>query len=131
MFRWLNQECTCKRRGLNASDIEASYDKWFFRCISFVLYFFDIPVNLNYLYPIYSQYFRNSHERRPFWDAVIPCNNSLNRMESMELANLNNKISDWYHLTLPLGSNNTNSFVYALLLLKSPSTRCCINFRSN
>ena len=29
-------------------------------------FFFDIPVDLNYLYPIYSRYFRNSHERRPF-----------------------------------------------------------------
>ena len=41
----------------------------------------------------------------------------------MELVNLNNKFSDWYQLTLPLGSNDTNSFVYVLLLLRSSSTR--------
>ena len=44
----------------------------------------------------------------------------------MELVNVNDKMSDWYQLTLPLGSNSTNSFVYALLLLMSPITRYCI-----
>ena len=48
-------------------------------------------------------------------------------MEFRELVNLNNEMSDHYQLTLPLGSNNTNSFVYAPLLLKSPSTRYCIS----
>ena len=45
----------------------------------------------------------------------------------MELVNLNNKMSDWYQLTLPLGSNNTIFFVYVLLFLRSPSTKYCIS----
>ena len=45
----------------------------------------------------------------------------------MELHNLNNKMSDWYQLTLPLGSNNKKSFVYVFLRLRSPSTKCYIS----
>ena len=47
--------------------------------------------------------------------------------EFRELVNLNNEMSDYYQVALPLDSNNANSFVYALLLLKSPSTRYCIS----
>ena len=45
----------------------------------------------------------------------------------MEVVNLNNKMSDWYQLTLSLGFNKTNYFVYEWLLLRSPSTRHCIS----
>ena len=48
-------------------------------------------------------------------------------MKFMELVNLNNKISDWYQLILPLGSSNTNSFVYAMLLLRNSSVRHLIS----
>ena len=41
--------------------------------------------------------------------------------------NLNNKMSDSYQLTSPSISNNTNSFVYVSLLLRSPDTRYCIS----
>ena len=45
----------------------------------------------------------------------------------MELVNLNNKMSDSYQLTSHSISNNTNSFVYVSLLLRSPDTRYCIS----
>ena len=48
-------------------------------------------------------------------------------MEFMELVNLNNKMPDWFQLALPLGFNNTHSFVNALFLLRSPGTRYCIS----
>ena len=41
----------------------------------------------------------------------------------MELVNLNNKMSDWHQLILPLGFNDTSYFVPVLLLLRNPSTR--------
>ena len=34
---------------------------------------------------------------------------------------MNHKMFDWYQLTLPVASNNTNHFVYVLLILRSPS----------
>ena len=34
---------------------------------------------------------------------------------------MNHKMFDWCQLTLPVGSNNTNHFVYVLLILRSPS----------
>ena len=45
----------------------------------------------------------------------------------MEIVNLNNKMSDLDQLTLLLGSTNTNFFVYALLLLRSPRSRYSIS----
>ena len=41
----------------------------------------------------------------------------------MELVNMSNKMSAWYQLKLPFASNNTNSFVYVFLHLRSPSTK--------
>ena len=32
---------------------------------------------------------------------------------------MNHEIFDWYQLTLPVGSNDTNPFVYVLLILRS------------
>ena len=44
----------------------------------------------------------------------------------MELVKLNNKMSDCYQLTLPLGSNNRNSFVYILSPANiSTTVQCC------
>ena len=34
---------------------------------------------------------------------------------------MNHKMFDWCQLTLPVGSNNTNHFVYVLLILRSPN----------
>ena len=42
-----------------------------FNCTSFVLYFCDIIVDLNYLFPKWSQHFRDSYEGRHFCDVAI------------------------------------------------------------
>ena len=66
MFRCLN--LNYKRQDSNACARAESYNSV---VTSLVLYFFDIDVDLKYLFHICSRYFRNSYEGRHYCNAAI------------------------------------------------------------